>query len=51
MQFEKQEYQENCVANILKILKKIDIDDLNGDALQEAIKEHYKENDYSKLTL
>ena len=48
MIFEKQEYQQQCVKNIISILQKVDILNHDYHNLTQAIqKEHYKNNNNS----
>ena len=47
MIFEKQEYQQQCVKNIISILKKVDILNHDYHNLTQAIEKHYKNNNNS----
>lgn len=49
MIFEKQDYQEQCVSNIISILDRMDnFDDNDFSDLQTALSEHYEEQGYRK---
>ncbi len=50
MLFEKQDYQHECVQNILSLLSKVDVKKSDYSNLQNAIKAHYQEHHYTKFT-
>ena len=52
MLFEKQDYQEKCISNIIQVLSN-DCDVINNDYsnLKNAIKEIYEENSYKEFSL
>ncbi len=47
MLFEKQDYQENCVTNIVNVLKEVDLFNNNFTNLSNAISQLYKDKNYS----
>lgn len=49
MLFEKQQYQEDCVNNIVSILDECDVFNNDYSNLKNIIKEHYKTQRYSQF--
>ncbi|EDZ90792.1 DEAD/DEAH box helicase family protein [Francisella tularensis] len=49
MLFEKQQYQEDCVNNIVSILDECDVFNNDYSNLKNVIKEHYKAQRYSQF--
>ncbi len=50
MLFERQKFQEDCVANIANIIERgIDFSNNDYSGLEGAVKEHYSVNGYSRF--
>lgn len=47
MLFEKQDYQEKCVANIINVLESVDLLSNEFNGLRNAVSDLYKNNNYS----
>ena len=51
MLFEKQAHQEECVANIVSVLRNVDFENKDFSSLTKSLKELAKEKDYHRFPI